>query len=60
MIDSVFNLTYLTYHIMGHQDNTKELKDLDRHAVLNVEVDWYAKYFGQKSMHNQYISNGVT
>ena len=38
-------ITYLPYHIMGHQDNTKDLKDLDRLAVLNVEVDWYAKDF---------------
>ena len=38
-------LKYTSCHIKGHQDETKSWEDLDRLAMLNVEVDLAAKEF---------------
>ena len=38
-------ITCLPFHIKGHQDNKKELEDLTRLELLDVEVDSYAKEF---------------
>jgi hypothetical protein len=38
-------IQYTAKHIKGHQDDTKELNELDRLSVLNVEADLYAKYY---------------
>ena len=41
-------IQYLPYDIKVNQDNKKKVKDLGRLALLNDEVDWYTKDFGQK------------
>ena len=39
------NIEYLPFHVKGHQDSKKKLKDFNRLELMNVEVDLYAKDF---------------
>ena len=47
---------YLPFHIKGHQDNKKKLKDLSRLELLNVEVDWMAKDYWAEKYDNDIVT----
>ena len=53
-------IRYVLEHVKGHQDENINLKNLGRLALLNVEMDYWAKeYWKEKYASRKYFSYKV-